>query len=176
MILSQDSQCARKRNPSIEYLQGCSNLSKLPEQKWADVSMDFIIGLPKSEYGNNGILIVVDHATKMVDLAPVKQTIFAADTARVYWTTIGKLHGIPHSIVSDRDPRFMSKFWRELWRILGSCLRLLGAYHPQTDGQTEAINRVVEMVLRCTLHEGQEGSSWERMLSTVEFAINNHPT
>ena len=149
---------------------------KLPEQKWADVSMDFIMGLPKSENGNDGILTVVDRATKMVHLAPVKQTITAADTARVYWTTVGKLHGIPRSIVSDRDPRFMSKFWRELWKILGSCLRLSSAYHPQTDGQTEAMNRVVEMVLRCTLHEGQEGSSWERLLSTVEFAINNHPT
>ena len=70
----------------------------------------------------------------------------------------------------------MSKFWRELWKILGSSLRLSSAYHPQTDGQTEAMNRVVEMVLCCTLHEGQEGSNWERMLSTVEFAISNHPT
>ena len=70
----------------------------------------------------------------------------------------------------------MSKFWRELWKILGSSLRLSSAYHPQTDGQTEAMNRVVEMVICCTLHEGQEGSSWERLLSTVEFAINNHPT
>ena len=149
---------------------------QLPEQKWADVSMDFIMGLPKSETGNDGILMVVDRATKMVHLAPVKQTITAADTARLYWTIVGKLHGIPRSIVSDRDPRFVSKFWHELWQILGSSLRMSSAYHPQTDGQTEAMNRVVEMVLRCTLHASQEGSSWERMLSTVEFVINNSPT
>ena len=149
---------------------------KLPEQKWADVSMDYIMGLPKSEAGNDGILTIVDRATKMVHLAPVKQTITAADTARLYWNTVGKLHGIPRSIVSDRDPRFVSKFWRELWKILGSSLRMSSAYHPQTDGQTEAMNRVVEMVLRCTLHAGQEGSNWEKLLSTVEFVINNSPT
>ena len=77
----------------------------------------------------------------MVHLAPVKQTITAADTARLYWNTVGKLHGIPRSIVSDRDPRFVSKFWCELWKILGSSLRMSSAYHPQTDGQTEAMNR-----------------------------------
>ena len=73
----------------------------------------YIMGLPKSEAGNDGILTVVDRATKMVHLAPVKQTITAADTARLYWSTVGKLHGILRSIVSDRDPRFVSKFWRE---------------------------------------------------------------
>ena len=72
------------------------------------------MGLPKSQMGNDGILTVVDGATKMVHLAPVKQTITAADTARLYWTIVGKLHGIPRSIVSDRDPCFVSKFWREL--------------------------------------------------------------
>jgi len=83
---------------------------ELPEEKWADISMDFIMGLPVSEQGNDRILIVVDHATKMVHLVPVKQTLTAADTARLYWDHVGKLHGIPRSIVSDRDPRFVSKF------------------------------------------------------------------
>ena len=109
--------------------------------------MDFIMGLPQSEAGNDGILTVVDRATKMVHLVPVRQTITAADTARVFWDKIGKLHGIPRSIVSDRDPRFVSKFWQELWGILGSKLRMSNAHHPQTDGQTEVMNRVVESVL-----------------------------
>ena len=148
---------------------------QLPEEKWTDLSMDFIMGLPQSETGNDGILTVVDRATKMVHLVPVRQTITAADTARVFWDNIGKLHGIPRSIVSDRDPRFVSKFWQELWGILGSKLRMSSAHHPQTDGQTEVMNRVVEMVLRCTLHASQDTSHWERMLSTVEFAMNNSP-
>ena len=120
----------------------------LPEQKWADVSMDFIMGLPRSSNGNDGILTVVDRATKMVHLVPVKQTITASETAQVYWTNIGRLHGLPRSIVSDRDPRFVSKFWQGLWSLLGTKLRMSSAYHPQTDGQTEAMNRVVEMILR----------------------------
>ena len=146
---------------------------QLPDQKWADVSLDFIMGLPKSESGRDGILTVVDRATKMVHLIPVYQTITAAETARVYWDYVGKHHGIPRSIVSDRDPRFVSRFWQEFWRLLGSKLRMSTAHHPQTDGQTEAVNRVVEMTLRCTLHASQEPHQWEKYLSMAEFTINN---
>ena len=103
---------------------------QLPDRKWADVSMDFIMGLPESESGNDGILTVVDRATKMVHLIPVRQTITAAETARVFWDQVGRLHGIPRSIVSDRDPRFVSKFWQELWKILCSKLRMSSAHHP----------------------------------------------
>ena len=102
----------------------------LPEQKWADVSMDFVMGLPVSDEGHDGILTVVDRATKMVHLVPVKQTISASETAQVYWNNIGKLHGIIRSVVSDRDPRFVSRFWQELWRLLGTKLRMSSAYHP----------------------------------------------
>ena len=149
---------------------------QLPEQKWNDISLDFIMGLPVSEKKNDGILTVVDRATKMVHLVPVQQTITAADTARVYWDNVGRLHGIPRSIVSDRDPRFVSKFWQEFWKILGSKLRMSSAHHPQTDGQTEAANRVVEQVLRCTIHGSQEVTHWERYLPMVEFVINSSPT
>ena len=96
--------------------------------------MDFIMGLPKPEEGYYGILMVVDRATKMVHLVAVNQTITAVETAHVYWNFVGKLHGIPHSVVSDRDPRFVSKFWQEMWRLLGKKLRMSNAHHPQTDG------------------------------------------
>ena len=102
----------------------------LPEQKWADVRMDFIMGLPKTDNGFDGILTIVDRATKMVHLVPVQQTITAAETALIYWQQIGKLHGIPRSIISDRDPRFASKFWQEIWRLLGTKLRMSSAHHP----------------------------------------------
>ena len=147
----------------------------LPEQKWADVSMDFIMGFPRSSNGNDGILTVVDRATKMVHLVPVKQTITASETAQVYWTNIGRLHGVPRSIVSDRDPRFVSKFWQGLWSLLGTKLRMSSAYHPQTDGQTEAMNRVVEMILRSLMHESRDYENWETILSIVEFVVNNSP-
>ena len=134
------------------------------------------MALPKSDEGHDGILTVIDRATKMVHLVAINQTISAADSARVYWDHVGRLHGVPRSIVSDRDPRFISRFWQEIWRILGTRLRMSSAHHPQTDGQTEAANRMVEMVLRCTLHDSQEVSHWERYLATVEFVINNSPS
>ena len=114
------------------------------------------MGLPKSAKGFDGILMVVDRATKMVHLVAVNQTITAAETILVYWNSVGKLHGIPRSVVSDRDPRFVSRFWQELWRLLGTKLWMSSAHHPQTDSQTETANRVVEMVLRCTLHSSNE--------------------
>ena len=112
---------------------------------------------------------------KMVHLVPVKQTITASETAQVYWTNIGRLHGVPRSIVSDRDPRFVSKFWQGLWSLLGTKLRMSSAYHPQTDGQTEAMNRVVEMILRSIMHESRDYATWETILSIVEFVVNNSP-
>ena len=79
-------------------------------------------------------------------------------------------------MVSDRDPRFVSRFWQEMWRLLGTKLRMSRAHQPQTDGQTEAANRVVEMVLRCTLHSSNEPTHWAKDLSSVEFVINNNPS
>ena len=83
----------------------------LPKQKWADVSLDFIMGLPRSTEGYDRIMTLVDRATKMVHLVAVNQTIIIAETTLVFWNAIGKLHEIPRSVVSDRDPRFVSRFW-----------------------------------------------------------------
>ena len=105
----------------------------------------------------------------------MKQIITASKIAQVYWTNIGRLHGLPRSIVSDRDPIFVSKFWQGLWSLLGTKLRMSSAYHPQTDGQSEAMNRVVEMILRCIIHESKEMDHWETILAIVEFVINNSP-
>ena len=134
------------------------------------------MGLPKTDNGFDRILKVVDRATKMVHLVPVQQTITAAETALIYWQQIGKLHGIPRSIVSDRDPRFVSKLWQEIWRLLGPKLRMSSGHHPQTDGQTEATNRVVEMTLRCMLHSSGDSTQWARELPMIRFVINNSPS
>ena len=105
----------------------------------------------------------------------MKQAITASEIAQVYWTNIGRLHGLPRSIVSDRDPRFVSKFWQELWNLLGTKFRMSSAYHPQTDGQSEAMNRVIEMIFRCIMHESKEMDHWETILAIVEFVVNNSP-
>ena len=92
------------------------------------------MGVPRSELRNDGILTMVDQATKVVYLVPVQWTITAAKTALLFWEIIGRLHWIPRSIVSDWDPRFVPKFLQEFWRVLGSTLRISRLYHPQTDG------------------------------------------
>ena len=94
--------------------------------------------------GKGTILTVVDKATKMCHFIPPAETVSARDVARLYWMNVGKLHGIPQALVSDRDPQFTGKFWRELWRLLGTDLRLGSGYHPESSGQVEKFNQFLE--------------------------------
>lgn len=103
----------------------------------------------------------------MVHLAIADQMISAAETARVYWNNLGDLNGIPCSVLRDRSPKFVSKFWQELWRLIGTELRMCSVNHSQTDGQTGVGNRVVEMFLRCTLHNSKETAHWAWDLSVT---------
>ena len=106
---------------------------EIPDRKWDHVAIDFITGLPE-ENGMNTICIVVDKATKMCHFIPCTDKIIAKETAKLYWQHVGRLHGIPRVIISDRDPRFTGKYWRELWRLLGTNLRMGSGYHPQSSG------------------------------------------
>ena len=119
--------------------------------------------------------MIVDRATKMVHLCALPNEVNAAKAAQLFWNTCGRLHGIPRAILSDRDPRFVSKFWQELWRIFGTKLRLSTAHHPQTDGQTEVTIRMVEQILRCMLHRQPSFRNWDELLPLVEFVINSYP-
>ena len=148
---------------------------QIPEQKWTEISMDFVTGLPTTRSSCKGVLVIVDRATKMVHLCAIPQEVNAAVAAQLFWNTCGRLHGIPRAILSDRDPRFVSKFWQELWRIFGTKLRLSTAHHPQTDGQSEVTIRMVEQILRCMLHHQQSLKDWDELLPLVEFVINSYP-
>uniref|UniRef100_H3G6A5 Integrase catalytic domain-containing protein n=1 Tax=Phytophthora ramorum TaxID=164328 RepID=H3G6A5_PHYRM len=108
------------------------------------VSMDFIFGLPPDDDGRTGVLVFVDRFSKMVHLIPVSDTITAAESAVQFVDTVFRHHGLPESIVSDRDPRFTSAFWSSLFQLLGTKLLMSTAAHPETDGQTERVNRVLE--------------------------------
>lgn len=132
--------------------------------------MDFVFGLPRDTQGCTGVLAFVDRFSKMLHLAPVSANITAKQTAAIFVDMVNRHHGLPSSIVSDRDPCFTSAFWRELFHLLGTRLSMSTASHPETDGQTERANRVVEDVLRsfATLFK-----SWSTFLSLVEFALNN---
>jgi len=132
--------------------------------------MDFVTGLPESE-GYDAIWVVVDRLTKMRHLVPCKSSIDTAGLSDLFINYVWKLHGLPNTIVSDRGTQFASAFWRHLCARLGIEVKLSTAFHPQTDGQTERLNAVMEQYLRCYVNYLQD--DWVKWLPLAEFASNN---
>ncbi|KAK5842666.1 hypothetical protein PVK06_005048 [Gossypium arboreum] len=143
----------------------------IPEWKWDRVTMDFVSGLPLSVSKKDAIWVVVDRLTKSAHFIPVRTDFSMDKLAELYVSQIVRLHGVPISIVSDRDPRFTSRFWKKLQDALGTKLHFSTAFHPQTDGQSERIIQILEDMLRCCILEFS--GSWERYLPLIEFAYNN---
>ncbi|KAL0539845.1 hypothetical protein IC582_024066 [Cucumis melo] len=164
-LVCQQVKAARQKPAGL--LQPLS----IPEWKWENVSMDFITGLPRTLRGFTVIWVVVDRLTKSAHFVPGKSTYTASKWAQLYMSEIVRLHGVPVSIVSDRDARFTSKFWKGLQTAMGTTLDFSTAFHPQTDGQTERLNQVLEDMLRaCAL---EFPGSWDSHLHLMEFAYNN---
>lgn len=134
----------------------------IPEGAWQDISLDFIEGLPISE-GSNIILVIVDRFTKYAHYLPLKHPFTAHQVAKLLLDSVVKLHGIPHTMVSDRDRIFLSHIWQELFTALGTKLLHSTAYHLQTDGQTERVNQCLEMYLRCAVQ--QSPSKWKKVVA-----------
>jgi hypothetical protein len=143
----------------------------IPEWKWEKLGMDFITGLPRTRSGYDSIWVVVDRLAKVAHFITVKTTYTSAKLAKIYMTRIVCLHGVPRSIVSDRETQFTSKFWNQLHETLGTRLEFSTAFHPQIDGQIERVNQILEDMLRaCVL---DYGASWDDNLPYAEFSYNN---
>ncbi|MCO5586475.1 hypothetical protein L7F22_040415 [Adiantum nelumboides] len=140
----------------------------IPDVPWQSISMDFVFGLPRSIQGNNGIWTIVDRFSKQAHFLPIKKTIKAKNMATMFISQIFKYHGMPSSIVSDRDPRMTSLFWQGLFENLGTKLNFSSAYHPQTDGQSEIANSIVLDLLKSYVEEVAQSNQWEKYLPLVE--------
>jgi len=162
--------CQRNK-PVLQPPAGLFQPLAIPSQRWDTVSMDFIVQLPKTAHGFDAITVFVDKLSKQVHFCASRITDSAADVARLFFDQVFRLHGMPRTIVSDRDSRFTGKFWTTLMKLMGTKLNMSTAFHPQSDGQTERANRTLEEMLRAYISYHQK--DWDKFLPMLEFAYNN---
>ncbi|GJZ74497.1 putative reverse transcriptase domain-containing protein [Tanacetum coccineum] len=143
----------------------------IPQWKWDNITMDFVTKLPKSSQGYDTIWVIIDRLTKSAIFVPIRETNPMEKLARKYLKEVITRHGIPVSIICDRDPRFASNFWRSLHKALGTNLDMSTAYHPQTDGQSKrTIQTLKDMLCACVIDFGK---GWVNHLPLVDFSYNN---
>lgn len=170
---SVESHCARcvtcKKAKSRVQPHGLYMPLPIPTAPWVDISMDFVLGLPKIHH-KDSIFVVMDRFSKMAHFIPCAKVNDASKTADLFFKEVVRLHGVPRTIVSDRDTKFLSHFWRTLWKKLGTKLLFSTTCHPQTDGQTEVVNMTLSTLLRATI--GKNMKNWVDCIPFIEFAYN----
>ena len=162
--------CQRNKSDLSAY-PGLLQPLPIPEHIWQDISMDFVEALPMSQ-GKSVVLVVVDRLSKQAHFLPLSHPYTAPQVAQVFVDNIYKLHGLPKTIVSDRDKIFLSLFWKSLFEKLQVQLKFSSAYHPQTDGQTEIVNKCLESYLRCMT--GEKPKDWVKWLPLAEYWYNTN--
>ena len=165
--------CDTCQRDKVSRLQPAGKLMPLsvPTRRWDTVTLDFITDLPPTRDGHDTILVFVEKLTKMVHFAPTHKSVSAEETAKLYIDTVVKHHGFQENLVSDRDARFTGHFWRRMCDLLHTNHNLSTAFHPQSDGQTERVNTVLEEYLRHYIAPNH--SNWDELLPLAEYAINN---
>jgi hypothetical protein len=142
----------------------------VPSVHWEDISIDFVLVLPTTKRGRDNIFVVVDHFSKLAHFIPCHKSDNASHIADLFFAEIVCLHGVPTTIVSDMDAKFLSRFWRILCLKLGTKLLFSTTCHPQTDGQTEVVNHTLSTILWAILKSNLK--LWEECLPHIEFAYN----
>jgi hypothetical protein len=168
------ARCDTCRRVKAIYMKATGPLQSLPipTWKWEDISMEFIVGLPRTARGYDSIWVIVDQLTKIAHFLPVRVKYTMATYAELYIGRILSLHGVPKTIVSDRGPQFVSKFWEELHKALDTKLLHSSGYHHQTSGQTERVNQILEDMLQaCALEFPQK---WDECFPLAKFSYNNN--
>jgi transposase InsO family protein len=164
-------ESCQRNKASTQLPQGLLQALEIPDTRWQTVTMDFITGLPITEKRYDSVLVVVDKFSKLVHYIPTHKEVTAPEVAQLFLDNIVKHHGLPRSIVSDRDSKFTSKFWNSLCGTLGIQTKMSTSRHPQTDGQTERANRVLEDTLRHYVSKHQ--SDWDKHLTAAQIAVNS---
>nr|GEV51946.1 retrotransposable element Tf2 [Tanacetum cinerariifolium] len=162
--------CQRSK-PDLSAYPGLLQPLPIPTLLWSEISMDFVKGLSNSG-GKTIIMVVVDKLSKYSHFMALSHPFTAIQVAQLFLDNVYKLHDLPKIIVSDRNKIFISLFWKELFKMLQVSLHFSTAYHPQSDGETEVVNRCLECYLRCMT--GEKPKEWAKWLSLVEYWYNTN--
>nr|GFA29677.1 transposon Ty3-G Gag-Pol polyprotein [Tanacetum cinerariifolium] len=158
-------------NIEHQWASGLLQPLDVPVWKWDEISMDFVTGLPRTQRRHDAIWVVVDRLTKSAHFLPIRKDYSVSKLAKIFQQEIIRLHDTPSAIVSDRDPRFVSRFWKGLQKARGTRLKFSTAFHPQTDGHSErTIQTLEDMLHSCAL---EWTGNWDEYICLVEFAYNN---
>ncbi|MCO5580312.1 hypothetical protein L7F22_034178 [Adiantum nelumboides] len=144
----------------------------IPDKPWESIAMDFIFDLPRTPTGNDGIWTIICRFSKQAHFVPVRKKIKSDHMVKLFMHNIFKYHGMPQSIVSDRDPCMTSLFWKALFENMGTTPKFSSSFHPQTNGQLEEANSTVLDLLKCYVSEHK--ATWDHYLPLVEYAYNNN--
>ena len=143
---------------------------RIPSIPWIDLFMDFVFGLPRTRYGHDSVYVVIDHFIKMTHFISCHKIDDTKHVVDLFLRKIVRLHGMPRTIISDRDVKFLSYFWKFLWSKLGTKLLFSTSSHPQIDGQIKVVNRTLSTLLHAIIQRNLK--SWEDCLPHVEFAYS----